>query len=192
MEKAPIRSSRLGSILVGVTSVLCLLAITCGLLLAYAARAFFQPDAFADRAAASLAEPGVAQLVATRLTDDLIKQRRDLTAFRPIILSATEGLVSSAPFRAIVRRAAKIAHQTMISKTGTEISLSVGDAGVILQSALSTNPQLAGKIPAKATSLLATSNEAPGGRIIIRLVRYARNLRIGALTLLFFGLSMGT
>jgi hypothetical protein len=172
-------------------SALCILSITAGLVLSYAARVLFRPESFADRVAASLAEPRVATLVATRLTDGLIKQRRELTAFRPIILSTSESLVSSSPFRAVVRRAAKVAHRTMISETGTQISLSVADAGVILQSALSTTPQLAKKIPARVTTILASSNDAPGGTIIVRLVRFARNLRIGAIALLIFGLLMG-
>jgi hypothetical protein len=99
-------------------------------------------------------------------------------------------LVSSGPFRAIIRRTAKIAHKTILSETGREISLSVSDVGVILQSALSNTPELAKKIP-RATTLLGNSNEAPGGRIIIRLVRFAHRLRIGGLALLLIGIVMG-
>lgn len=175
-----------------VCSVLCIFTITGGLLLGYVTRVLFRPEAFAERAAASLAEPGVAALVGARLTDGLIAQHRDLTAFRPIILVTTQSVIASAPFRAIVRRAAKVAHQNMISQTGEGISLSVEDASVILQSALSASPELAKKIPARATALLATSNEAPFGRLVIRLVRTARNMRIGTLTLLVLGLMTGT
>ncbi len=173
-------------------SVLCLLAITSSLLLFYISRVLFHPQAFSDRVAASLAEPGVATLVATRITDSLIQQRRNLVAFRPIILATTESIISSAPFRHVVQRAAKVAHRTMISQAGKDISLSVSDANVILQSALSNTPELAKKIPAKATTLLGSSNDAPGGRIIVRLVRLAHNLRIGAFTLLIFGVVIGT
>ena len=185
------RSSRFRSIATAIAGVLFVLAVTGGFLLSYAARVLFRPDAFADRAAASLAEPGVATLIATRITDGLIGQRRDLTAFRPIILGTTDSLISSAPFRAIVRRAARTAHHTMISETGEEISLSVSDANVILQSALATNPELSKKIPAGATTALTSLKEAPGGQILIKLVRFARNLRIGALTLMLFGLLLG-
>jgi hypothetical protein len=190
-EGAMTRSSRTRTIFAAATSVLCLLAITAGLLLSYASRVLFNPQAFADRAAASLGEPGVAALVATRITDDIIRERRDLTAFRPIILVTTETIVSSGPFRAVVRRSAKVAHQTILSNTGEEISLSVTDVGLILQSALSASPELARKIPARVTALLAHSSEAPGGKMIVRLVRLARNLRIGAITLLLIGFSMG-
>jgi hypothetical protein len=79
----------------------------------------------------------------------------------------------------------------MISQMGKDISLSVGDASVILQSALSSTPKLAEKIPARVTTLLGSSNEAPGGRIIVRLVRFAHNMRIGAVALLIFGIIMG-
>lgn len=168
-----------------------MLAITSSLLLFYISRVLFHPQAFADRVSASLAEPGVSALVATRITDSLIQQRRNLVAFRPIILGTTESLISSAPFRAVVQRAAKAAHRTMISQMGKDISLSVGDASVILQSALSSTPKLAEKIPAGVTTLLGSSNEAPGGRIIVKLVRFAHNVRIGAVALLVFGILMG-
>jgi len=157
----------------------------------YVSRVLFYPQAFADRVSASLAEPGVSALVATRITDSLIQQRRNLVAFRPIILGTTESLISSAPFRAVVQRAAKAAHRTMISQMGKDISLSVGDVSVILQSALASTPKLAEKIPARVTTLLGSSNEAPGGRIIVRLVRFAHNMRIGAVALLIFGIIMG-
>jgi MFS family permease len=184
-------ATKLRTVLTALCSVLCLLAITCSLLLFYISRALFHPQAFADRVSASLAEPGVSALVATRITDSLIQQRRNLVAFRPIILGTTESLISSAPFRAVVQRAAKAAHRTMISQMGKDISLSVGDASVILQSALSSTPKLAEKIPARVKTMLGNSNEAPGGRIIVRLVRFAHNMRIGAVALLVFGIIMG-
>ncbi|HEY7159889.1 MAG TPA: hypothetical protein VH815_01460, partial [Acidobacteriota bacterium] len=186
------RANRMRTVATALCSVLCLLAITSSLLLFYISRVLFHPQAFSDRVAASLAEPGVAALVATRITDSLIQQRRNLVAFRPIILATTESIISSAPFRHVVQRAAKVAHRTMISQAGKDISLSVSDASVILQSALSNTPELAKKIPAKATTLLGSSNDAPGGRIIVRLVRLAHNLRIGAFTLLIFGVVIGT
>jgi MFS family permease len=186
-----VRSTRMRTVVTALCSVLCLLAITSSLLLFYISRILFHPQAFSHRIAASLAEPGVAALVATRITDSLIQQRRNLVAFRPIILGTTESVISSAPFRSVVQRAAKVAHGTMISQTGKDISLSVSDASVILQSALSNTPELAKKIPARATTLLGSSNEAPGGRVIVRLVRFAHNLRIGALALLIFGIVMG-
>jgi hypothetical protein len=184
-------SSKLRTVATVLCSVLCLLAITSSLLLFYVSRVLFHPQAFADRVSASLAEPGVSALVATRITDSLIQQRRNLVAFRPIILGTTESLISSAPFRAVVQRAAKAAHRTMISQRGKDISLSVGDASVILQSALSSTPKLAEKIPARVTTLLGSSNEAPGGRIIVKLVRFAHNMRIGAVALLVVGILLG-
>jgi len=186
-----LRSSKLRTVATALCSVFCLLAITCSLILFYVSRVLFYPQAFADRVSASLAEPGVSALVATRITDSLIQQRRNLVAFRPIILATTESLISSAPFRAVVQRAAKAAHRTMISQMGKDISLSVGDVSVILQSALASTPKLAEKIPARVTTLLGSSNEAPGGRIIVRLVRFAHNMRIGAVALLIFGIIMG-
>lgn len=192
MPHAETRPNRIRSVASAVAAILCLLSLTSGLLLGYIGRVLFRPDAFADRVAASLAEPGVAALVATRLTDGLIQERRDLTGFRPIILGTTEALISSAPFRAVIRRAAKLAHQTLISETGKQISFSVSDATTILHSALSTNPELAEKIPLQVRTYVAGSNEAPGGALIVKLLQYGIRVRYAAIGLVLLALILGT
>ncbi len=175
----------------GLLGVLGILAIIAGILLGYFTRTLFNAGAFADRAAESLANPGVARLVATRIADSLIAQRRDLIAYRPIIISTTQSLVTSAPFRAIVRRAARSSHQLLMSQTGKNISLTVADAGVILRSAFEAQPALAAKIPDQLKTVVASVNEAPGGRNITALLRLIVRLRLGAITLIFVGIILG-
>jgi hypothetical protein len=184
-------TSRTRSIVAAIFGILCVLTITAGLLLGYVTRALFNPSAFANRAAQSLANEGVARLVATRITDRLIENRRDLIAFRPILIGTTQSVVSSAPFRAIVRRAARTSHQLLISEKGKNLTLTVADAGVILRSAFASNPQLANKIPSRLTTVISSARETPGGSNFIKLLHLVIKLRLGALALLLFGIVAG-
>jgi hypothetical protein len=170
--------------------VLGIVALTLGVLLAYASRVVFNSEAFADRVAASLAHPGVAALIADRVTDGLIAKQRDLTAFGPIISGATRALVASEPFRGIVRRAARTSHEAVMSGRAKRMLLNVADVGVILHSALSTHPELAKKIPPKISALVGNSDEAPGGQMAVDVMRVARRSRLSALALIVFGVGM--
>jgi hypothetical protein len=185
------RKGRIRPIFAGIFGILSVFAILVALLLGYLTRSLFNPDAFADRAASSLKHEGVARLIATRITDQLIAYRPDLIAFRPILIGTTHSIVSSAPFSAMIRRAARVSHRTLLSETGKNISLTVADAGVILRSSFMTNPQLANKIPTKLNTLLASINETPGGSSFAKFLHLIRTLRIGAFTLLLLGIVFG-
>ena len=59
---------------------------------AYAWRALFDADQFADRASAALQDPSVRDAVAERVTDDLVLGAQpDLLAGRPVIASTVSG-----------------------------------------------------------------------------------------------------
>ncbi|MDZ7343634.1 MAG: hypothetical protein ONA90_03875 [candidate division KSB1 bacterium] len=184
------KPSRFRAIVAVACSVLGILAITSGLLLAYAARVLFDAEAFSRRLAASLAQPGVASFVAERLTDRLIAARTDLTGLRPILLVAARSVVSSEPFRAVVRRAAKSTHKALLSETGEKILLTAADLGVLFRSALATNPEIAQKIPEQIVATIASLDEAPGGEIVASLLRRAQQLRIRYWMLLIFGVAL--
>ena len=59
--------------------------------------------------AASLSDPRVAAYAADRITDAVLQESPDLTAVRPLILGAAEGLAGSDPMRGLVRAAARSA-----------------------------------------------------------------------------------
>src|SRR4051794_13103967 len=100
----------LAATLVVLTAVLLTLATLAG----YAWRAFFDAHQFADRAAATLADPGVRTLVGDRVTDDVIlRHQADLLSARPIIASAVAGVVGGDAFRSLFRRAALDAHRAV-------------------------------------------------------------------------------
>ncbi len=171
--------------------VLCVAGLVSGVVVSYTARTLFDPSRFSQRAAASLAEPEVARVVAAEITDQIIAARRDLTAYRPILLGTVEYVVSSAPFRALVRRAAKKGHATLISRAGEELSLTVADVGVVVRNALSMYPEIASKLPEKAQVVLASTEEWPNGKLLVRVLRMSDRLRSRAYLLLGGGLGAG-
>jgi hypothetical protein len=171
-----------------ICSVLGIIALTLGLMLAYSWRALFNSAAFADRVAASLSDPGVAGLIADRATEAVIAKERDLTPYGPLISGTMRQLVASEPFRGIVRRAARAGHEAVMSGRSERFLLNLSDVGVILKSALATHPELARKIPPQVTALVGDSAEAPGGWIAVDLGRIARRSRLKTLGLIAIGL----
>src|SRR5262245_6877255 len=98
-------------------------------------RNLFRAESFGDRAAESLHDPRVATFVADRSTGVVVQQSPDLIAARPILVATANGLVSSPPFRALVRRAARRVHQAVFSESSRQIVLAVPDVEVLLRSA---------------------------------------------------------
>ena len=95
------------AIFCGIVFVLGLVGGVCSV---YASRTLFDETMFSNRISESLGEPHVSRVVANQITDQIVAMRRDLTPFRPILLSAVERAVTSPPFRAMVKLAAKKVH----------------------------------------------------------------------------------
>ncbi|MFC1799775.1 hypothetical protein ACFL2Z_02555 [Candidatus Eisenbacteria bacterium] len=166
-----------------------IIAIVLATLLAYGSLVLFDAGAFSDRVGESLGEPGVAALVSQRLTDNLIAQRRDLTPYKPLILSATQAVVTSGPFRGVVRRGARLAHEAVLAEGASDVLLTVSDVSVILKGALAESPELAEKIPDEAMPVLASSGEIPNSEAVLALLRLAR--RLSSITSLILASGIG-
>jgi hypothetical protein len=145
--------------------------LAAGMIHLYAELVFFDSPTFAARAALSLGDPRVAGFAAERIADEAIAQRRDLMAYRPLLVGTARAVVISEPFRAGFRRAAQSAHAAFFSQSAERFALSVPDMGVLVRSALAHDPTLATRIPA---SLRASVSAGPSGRIANALVRLAR------------------
>ena len=182
---------RLRASAVIVCGVLCVAGLVFGVVFTYASRTLFDASMFSQRAADSLAEPDVARVVAGEITDQIIAARRDLTAYRPVIVGTVEYVVSSAPFRAIVRRAAKKVHGTLISQKGENIALAIGDLGVVVRNALSMYPQIAEKIPESLQLKLGSPSSWPNGKLLARVLRIGNRLRVRAIVWLSVGFVTG-
>jgi len=179
---------RLRGILAALCGTLGLAAILIAGFIAYGSHALFDSGPFADRVAQSLDDPRVSSFVAGRLTDQLLAEKRDLIALRPIILAVSEAVVSSVPARAVIRRAARNSHQVAMSEGTRDVLLSVDDMGVILRSALATQPELAEKIPKDASAVVARLGEAPVLGNAAVLVRLGHRLRSAGLAVFFVGI----
>ena len=155
-----------------------------GVLYVFAARSLFNPDIFAARVADGLARPALARIVADQITDQIIEQQRDLTAYRPIIVGLTERVVSAPAFRAVVRRAVRESHARIISKSGQRLTLTLADGGVVLSSALAMYPALAGKVPARALSVFEKQGQGLAGKRLATVLRVGQRLRLRAAVLL--------
>lgn len=153
-------------ILAAAAIVLGALALLVGALLSDAGR-LLRPDAFADRMAASLADGRVAAFAAERLTEAILAQDRDLTAYRPLILAASRDVVASSAFRGLVRGAARRAHAAVFSRVGQSVVLSVPDVEVVLRGALAGAPDVAARIPAAVRLGIATLGAHPAVRAAV-------------------------
>jgi len=122
-----------------------------------AARGIIRPDPFARRLAATLSDPRVSGYVSTRITDAIVAQRPNLVSVRSIIEPSVNGVVASAPFRAVVRTSARTAHRALFESAAKNLVLSLPDVSVLVRSALSNvNPELAAKIPPGIETALAS------------------------------------
>jgi hypothetical protein len=182
---------RLRPVAATVCGVLCVAGLVFGVVFTYTARTLFDATRFSQRAADSLTEPAIARVVASQVTDQILAARRDLVAFRPVILGTVEYVVSSAPFRAVVRRAVKTGHETLISQTGETLSLTVGDLNVIVRNALAMYPQIADRLPERAQFILGSTTSWPTGKFLLRVIRASHRLRLRAMTWLGVGLAAG-
>jgi hypothetical protein len=154
------------------------LLVSLGLLLAYANRVLFDADAFADRAAASVADPRVSGFVGERIADGVIAQSRDLTAVRPALVGASRLVVGSEPFRALFRTAARSAHAVAFSEGTERVVLSLPDFGVLLQGTLSDLlPDLAERLNLVDQTGWTEEVEEALGSGVLRLLSQASRVR---------------
>jgi hypothetical protein len=136
--------------------------LAAGMIHLYAERVVFDARTFGARAALSLGDPRVSGYVAERIADGAIAQRRDLMAYRPLLVVTARAVVSSLPFRAGFARAAQSAHAALFSEGAERLALSVPDFGVLVRSALAHDPALAARIPPGLRGRLTVG---PSGRV---------------------------
>ena len=146
------------------------LSFALGAVVSVARRALFYPDAFADRLAASLEDPRVADFVGDRLATAVLEKEPDLTAFRPLIVGTARAAVSSSSFQALVKTAARTAHRGLFAEGTRTVMISVPDVGVLLKSALAkASPAVAEKVPARVQAVLTSIGGSGVDRAVLRL-----------------------
>jgi hypothetical protein len=158
-----------------------------GTLHLYAELAIFDARSFAARAALSLGDPRVAGHVAERIVDEAIEQRRDLLAYRPLLVGTARTIVASEAFRAGFQRAAQGAHTALFSESAERLALSVPDMGVLVRSALAHNPGLAGRIPANLRAGVSFQPSGRGAQALVRLAQLGHRFRRNAILAILSG-----
>lgn len=131
-------------------------AIWAAFIVGASARGIIRADPFARRLAGALSDPRVSRYVAARITDAIVEQRPNLVSVRSILEPSVNSVVSSGPFRAVVRTSARAAHRSLF-ESGQNVVLSLPDVAVLVRSALArANPELASKIPPSIEATLAS------------------------------------
>ena len=116
----------------------------------YARAAVLDSNEFADRAAASVKDASVRDLLANRVTDQLIlRHQEDLVSARPVIASAVSGIIGGEAFGNLFRRGVLDVHQAVFNRSTSTVTLTAADVGTVVAAALQKlNPTLAAKIDA--------------------------------------------
>jgi len=171
--------------------------LAAGMVHLYADRVIFDAPSFAARAALSLGDPRVASYAAERIADEAVAQRRDLVAFRPLIVSSARAIVSSEAFRAGFRHAAQGAHAALFSQGVEKVALAVPDLGVLIRSALEHDPAIAERIPKRLRAGVSFQPTGRYARALMSVVklghRFRRNALLaigGGVLLLFLGIAL--
>jgi hypothetical protein len=183
--------NRIRGIVVASCTALCVLGLVSSVVSLYSTRTLFNASRFSDRVAASLDQPPIARIVAAQVADQIIEAHRDLTAYRPLLLGSLEYLVSSSPFRAAVQRAARTTHEALLSSSGADLALNISDFGILAQTALSENPQIATRVPETAQVAIHLTQDWPVETDLASILRHGHRLRLRALTSLLVSLLAG-
>jgi hypothetical protein len=146
---------------------------------------------FADRAVAALEEPTVRQVAAREVVVGLLERGSpDLVSARPLLESAVQVVVTTDPFRTLVRGAALQAHHLLFDR-GDAFVLDLADTGTVVVSAVrSLAPDVAAKLPEHASATLVDLRERPFAEDTLRAADHVRTLSI-VLPLLAIALLIG-
>jgi hypothetical protein len=171
--------------LVVAASAVMVLALVAG----YARRAVFDSDQFANRATAALRDDSVRELIAERITDDIVlANAADLITARPIIQSAASGVVGSGAFTGLFRSAVRDVHRTVFDRDRDTVTLTVADVGTVLAAAVEKlRPALARELESNERVVLLQRKLAG---VSGDLARLADRLRVLAVLLLALSLAL--
>ena len=140
-------------------------------------RNLFDPVIFGRRVADSLSDPGVSAWAADHLTNEIIRAKPDLIAFRPMLDSAEQAILSSRMFRPVVERAAQEAHHVAFSEGSRRVLLSLPDLNVLVHEAVqNASPALAAKIPKSLDATIARVTEGSTAGVLLDAARIGRQL----------------
>jgi hypothetical protein len=173
-------------VLVVATCVVATLALVVG----YVRLAGVDSNQFADRAGAALRDDSVKSLAATEITDRIVlRNQADLTAVRPLIQSAAEGIVGGGAFNKVFRSGVREMHAALFNREQAKLTLAVADIGTIISAALEQlNPALAKKVDSSKDVVLVKRDVGDATAKAARIANRVKELAL-VLTVLAFGLA---
>jgi hypothetical protein len=181
------RSKRAQTLLVVIGATLIFLTT----IVVITARGILDPDQFAKRLARSLGDERVAAYVAGQVTNGIIKARPNLISVRPILESSVRAVVSSQPFRAVVRSSARSAHYSLFESSGQRVVLALPDVSVLVRSALSqASPELAAKLPPGVETALTSESAQRAFTLFIDFWRMGQKLVLACWLLWYLGIAL--
>jgi hypothetical protein len=135
-------------------SLLLVLATVAG----YARRTLVNSDQFATRAADTLRDSSVRNLIAQRVTDELVlKQNADLLAARPLIESAISNLIGGSAFRSVFIHGVRDVHRAVFDRDENTLTLTLADIGSVAGAALQKfDPKVAAQLERQGRVTLVT------------------------------------
>ena len=142
----------------------------------YAWRVLFDSDEFSARATVALQDPSVRELIAERVTDELVRRQPDALAVRPAVVSAVSGVVGGAAFASLFRSGVRDVHGAVFRRNQNTVTLTVADVGLVAAEALRLlQPQLASELEAREPATLVDYDV---GGLTGDLARAARDTRV--------------
>ena len=170
--------------LVVLATILLVLATLAG----YARHTLVNSDQFASRAADTLRDQSVRNLIAERVTDELVlRQQADLLAARPLIESALSNLVGGSAFRSLFLRGVRDVHRAVFDRDQNTLTLTLADVGSVAAAAVEKfQPKLAAQMRRQGQVTLLRRNVDETAAKLARLADKVTVLAyvLGALTLL--------
>jgi len=171
-----------------VLTVLTAVALSAATLAFYARLALLDANHFADRATAALQAPDVRDLLADRITDEVVLRRKaDLLTARPLISDAISRAIGSDAFGSLFRRGVLDAHRAVLSRDRDTVTLTLADVGVVAAEAVrAADPKLADEL--RASGKIDVLEERLGGATG-DIARAAERLRVLAALLVLVALA---
>jgi hypothetical protein len=172
-----------------VLSLLAAVAVVAAVAALYLRAEVADRDAFADRAVAALENPAVRDVAAREVVVGVIERGSpDLISARPLLETAVGAIVTTGPFRSLVRTTALQTH-SLLFEHGNAFVFDLADTGTVVLSAVrSLAPDVAARLPAHADATLVDLRERPFAADTLaaadRLRRWAILLPILAVALL--------
>jgi hypothetical protein len=112
------------------------LALALAVLTAYVDHVAVNSDQFANRATVVLGNPAAKRLIAGEITGQVLERVPHLVALQPLVRAAVSAVVASSAFTGLFRAGVEAAHATLVSGSASRLTLSIGNVGTVVASAL--------------------------------------------------------